>query len=140
MCIPIWKSTAYYIEKFIRMGSLCSDDHLFKNRRNENLTRSGVGQRVKVITSKAALICPSLKEKTITLHTFRHSTAMNLLQAGVDISTIVICFKKADLNIEVSFSLYLSLHAVEDTFLFKRCEESQDHYCVCLNLCLRRLT
>ena len=39
---------------------------------------------------KAALICPSLKEKTITPHTFRHSTAMNLLQAGVDISTIAI--------------------------------------------------
>ena len=88
--IPIWKSTANYIEKSIRMGSLCTNDHLFKNRRNENLTRSGVGQRVKVITSKAALICPSLKEKTITPHTFRHSTAMNLLQAGVDISTIAI--------------------------------------------------
>ena len=38
----------------------------------------------------ASETCPSLKEKTITPHTFRHSAAMNLLQAGVDISTIAI--------------------------------------------------
>lgn len=34
--------------------------------------------------------CPSLLEKNISVHTFRHSVAMNLLQAGVDISTIAI--------------------------------------------------
>jgi integrase/recombinase XerD len=33
---------------------------------------------------------PSLGEKNITPHSFRHSTAMNLLQSGVDISTIAI--------------------------------------------------
>lgn len=43
-----------------------------------------------MITSKAFSDCPSLKEKTVTPHTFRHSAAMNLLQAGVDISTIAI--------------------------------------------------
>ena len=34
--------------------------------------------------------CPLLLEKNISVHTFRHSVAMNLLQAGVDISTIAI--------------------------------------------------
>ena len=87
---PIWKSTAAYLYKYIRSNNLNQDDKLFKGRQNENLTRSGVGQRITVIVDKAALLCPSLKEKCITPHTFRHSSAMNLLQAGVDISTIAI--------------------------------------------------
>ena len=43
-----------------------------------------------MIVGKASSYCPALKEKTVTPHTFRHSAAMNLLQAGVDISTIAI--------------------------------------------------
>lgn len=87
---PIWKTTASYISKFITDHLLGQQDHLLKNQNNSNLTRSGVGQRISVITSKAVSYCPSLKEKTVTPHTFRHSAAMNLLQAGVDISTIAI--------------------------------------------------
>lgn len=87
---PIWKTTAAYILQFVADYSLELKDHLFKNQNNGNLTRSGVGQRIAVITSKAISYCPSLKEKTVTPHTFRHSAAMNLLQAGVDISTIAI--------------------------------------------------
>ena len=87
---PIWKSTAGYIGKYIKARSLSKSDHLFQNSRNGNLTRSGVGQRITSITSRTIHICPSLVEKKISPHTFRHSTAMNLLQAGVDISTIAI--------------------------------------------------
>lgn len=36
------------------------------------------------------MAAPSLSEKNITPHTFRHSVAMNLLTSGVDISTIAI--------------------------------------------------
>lgn len=87
---PIWKTTASYIQKYISDHKLDKEDHLFKNQKNGNLTRSGVGQRISVIVEKASKDCLSLKEKTVTPHTFRHSAAMNLLQAGVDISTIAI--------------------------------------------------
>lgn len=87
---PIWKSTANYICKYIETSSLNQNTHLFQNRRNENLTRSGVAQRIASITSRAMQTCPSLAEKKISPHTFRHSAAMNLLRAGVDISTIAI--------------------------------------------------
>lgn len=87
---PIWKTTASYIQRFINDYSLKQQDRLLKNQNNGNLTRSGVGQRIALLTSKAVSNCPSLKEKTVTPHTFRHSAAMNLLQAGVDISTIAI--------------------------------------------------
>ena len=53
-------------------------------------TRSGVRYRIDCIAKKAASSCHSLKIKSVTLHVFRHSTAMSLLQSGIDISTIAI--------------------------------------------------
>ncbi len=87
---PIWKATARYIEQYIESQGLERKDRLFKNKQGGDITRSGVGQRITLLATKASQIAPSLKEKKITPHTFRHSTAMNLLQAGVDISTIAI--------------------------------------------------
>lgn len=87
---PIWKTTASYIQKYISDRELGKEERLFKNQKNGDLTRSGVGQRISIIVNKASNNCPSLKEKNVTPHTFRHSAAMNLLQAGVDISTIAI--------------------------------------------------
>lgn len=87
---PIWKSTASFIDNYVRLYNLSGNKHLMSNNRKENLTRSGVGQRITMITEKASALSPSLKSKNVTPHTFRHSTAMNLLQAGVDISTIAI--------------------------------------------------
>ncbi len=87
---PVWKSTSAFINKYITANSLRRDDYLFKNVRNGRLTRSGASQRVSTLVKKAHEICSSLKNKNITPHTFRHSVAMNLLQAGIDISTIAI--------------------------------------------------
>ncbi|WP_415271181.1 tyrosine-type recombinase/integrase [Enterococcus faecalis] len=42
------------------------------------------------MVKEAKKASPTLSEKTITPHSFRHSVAMNLLEAGVDISTITI--------------------------------------------------
>ena len=87
---PIWKSTNTYIQRYVKQYGLSNDSFLFQSRRGECITRSGVAQRITVIAKKASVECSSLKEKNITPHTFRHSAAMNLLQAGVDISTIAI--------------------------------------------------
>lgn len=87
---PVWKSTAKYLRGYISECGLQSDDYLLKGIRGERLTRSGVSQRIRVIVSRASDFCPSLKEKNISPHVFRHSTALNLLQSGVDISTVAI--------------------------------------------------
>jgi site-specific recombinase XerD len=42
------------------------------------------------LVKKASIHCPSLLKKKVTPHVFRHTTAMHLLEAGVDISTIAI--------------------------------------------------
>jgi site-specific recombinase XerD len=38
----------------------------------------------------ASGICPSLKQKRVTVHRLRHTMAMDLLQAGVDRSVIAL--------------------------------------------------
>ena len=38
----------------------------------------------------ASKVCPSLKEKRVTVHRLRHTMAMDLLQAGVDRSVIAL--------------------------------------------------
>ena len=54
------------------------------------LTRSGVRYRLDCLKKRAAKTAPSLLKKSITPHTFRHTTALRMLQSGVDISTIAI--------------------------------------------------
>lgn len=84
---PIWKSTAAFIDNYIKVQNLNSDNRLLLNNQKRNLTRSGVGQRIATITEKAVELSPSLNKKNVIPYTFRHSAVMNLLQAGVDIST-----------------------------------------------------
>ena len=65
-------------------------DELFSNCRGEGLTRSGVTARLKRLAAIATERCPSLQGKRVTPHVIRHTTAVHLLQSGVDISTIAI--------------------------------------------------
>jgi integrase/recombinase XerD len=42
--------------------------------------------------------CPSLKSKTVTPHTLRHTTAMHLLRAGNDINMVSYWLGHANIN------------------------------------------
>lgn len=88
--VPLWKTTSRYLKKYIITNDLKDNDSLFYNKNGDKLTRSGARFRISKIVEQAAISMPSLGEKNITPHSFRHSTAMNLLQSGVDISTIAI--------------------------------------------------
>ena len=54
------------------------------------MSRSGVQNRLRVAITKASRRCPSLGERRISPHTLRHTTAMHLLQCGVDITVIAL--------------------------------------------------
>jgi site-specific recombinase XerD len=96
--VPLWKVTITHIKKHIEEHDLKLDDRLFLNRTGDELTRSGVRYRIGCLVKKAVKIMPGLKNKNISPHTFRHSTALHLLQSGVDISTIAIWLGHENIN------------------------------------------
>ncbi|MDN5910879.1 tyrosine-type recombinase/integrase [Brevibacterium aurantiacum] len=63
---------------------------LFPGRRGRSLSRDAIESRLAVHVASAALSCPSITSKQITWHTLRHTTAMNLLHSGVDITVIAL--------------------------------------------------
>ena len=61
---------------------------VFLNRCGQPITRFGIYTLVERCAHKAAAIIPSLASKRVSPHTLRHTTAVFLLRAGVDINTI----------------------------------------------------
>jgi site-specific recombinase XerD len=61
---------------------------LFPNNRGQKMTRSGVSKRLADAVAKATVVCPTLREHRISPHTIRHTSAMHLLQGGMDITVI----------------------------------------------------
>ena len=61
---------------------------VFLNVRRQPITRFGIHTLVERTVAKAASSAPSLRKKKISPHTIRHTTAVALLRAGVDINTI----------------------------------------------------
>ena len=58
--------------------------------RGDKLSRDALEHLVRKHSLKASRSCPSLAAKRVTPHTLRHSTAMQLLQHGVDQSVIAL--------------------------------------------------
>lgn len=87
---PLWENTAKAIDHYVRGQNRlkCHTDHLFLNRCHMPLSRSGIAYIVKSWARKASCQIQSLKNKHITPHTLRHTTAMHLLQSGVEINVI----------------------------------------------------
>jgi integrase/recombinase XerD len=65
-------------------------DPLFPTSRRRPLSRDAVQLLVARHTRTAARACPALQAKGITPHTLRHTAAMRLLHAGVDITVIAL--------------------------------------------------
>jgi integrase/recombinase XerD len=66
-------------------------DPLFPGPSGQRLSRDAVERRVKLCRERAAADCPSLSAKRVSVHTLRHTAAMRLLLAGVDITVIALC-------------------------------------------------
>lgn len=88
--IPLWKSTMRLLRTWLDRDLVTPDSPLFPNREGRRMSRSGVAHRLRLAVKAATATCPSLERLRISPHTFRHTTAMHLLQAGVDITVIAV--------------------------------------------------
>ena len=89
---PLWPSTARllktYVGKYRRTPQKGSEDYLFINQRGQSLTRFGVWDIVKKYLQAAAKKNKRLEEKHLSAHSLRHTTAVHLLESGVELNLI----------------------------------------------------
>jgi len=86
--LPLWKQTAAILRKWITANRLQPEQPLFANARGQTITPSGIRKRLRQAVRAAEKTCPSIRKKQVTPHMLRHTNAMHLLQAGVDITVI----------------------------------------------------
>jgi integrase/recombinase XerD len=85
-CCPLWTKTADVLRGLI-VGR-AAHERVFLNRLGQPLTRFGIYNLVRRAVATGSLQLPSLRKKRISPHSIRHTCAVHLLRAGVDINTI----------------------------------------------------
>ena len=88
--VPLRKSTAQRLRKWMTQIDPSPDTPLFPNREGRPLTRSGIEKRLRKAVHTATDRCSTLRAKRVSPHVFRHTTAMHMLQAEVDITVIAL--------------------------------------------------
>ncbi len=88
--MPLWRNTAEKLRRWLDRVPRPPEHPLFPHRAGGRLTRTSVAERLKLAAKAATKQCPELAKQRITPHVVRHSTAMHLLQAGVDINVIAL--------------------------------------------------
>jgi len=86
---PLWRLTGEAFRALLSARVIHSnEEHVFLNRFGSPLSRHGIYDIVKKYAKKASETMPQLSQKRISPHTIRHSTAMHMLQAGIDLNSI----------------------------------------------------
>jgi len=83
---PLWSGTSSLLSRMT--AGRDANDQVFSGRTGQPLTRFGIHRLVTYNARLAAKTVPSLTAKRVSPHTIRHTTAVHLLRAGVDINTI----------------------------------------------------
>lgn len=110
--LPLSKSTSSELKAWLANLPPDPATPVFINRFGQRLSRSGVEKRLKMWVKTAG---NALHGKSISPHTFRHTTAMHLLQNGVDITSI---------------AQYLGHESVETTHRYIELDMKQKEECL----------
>lgn len=88
--VPLWAKTANTLRSWFSENEGKSEDIAFPNRLGKLLSRDGADYILQQAVNRAISQCPQLRDKKISPHMLRHTTAMHLLQSGVDITVIAL--------------------------------------------------
>lgn len=97
---PLWSETAEVLRQHCveQRIDLRSNAPIFTNRHGIALTRFGVRYILRKYFERAQATTPSMTKKRLHPHSMRHSCAVHLLKAGVDLSTISQWLGHASIN------------------------------------------
>jgi site-specific recombinase XerD len=87
---PLWPETADALRALLGSArpSTAEAGPIFRNHRGEPMTRFGVRYLLRRYAERARIAAPTLAAKRVHPHSYRHSSAVHLLRAGVDLVTI----------------------------------------------------
>ncbi len=87
---PLTRSTAKVLSAWIKEQGRSEAKFLFPNRSGGQISSDSVQDLVGKHVAAAEKCCPSFARKRVSPHVLRHSAAMELMQAGVDLSMIAL--------------------------------------------------
>lgn len=87
-CTPLTKQTVAVLQAWLEEPARGDAHFVFPNRGGGRLSSDGVQYLLAKHVGRAQQTCPSLLSKRVSPHVLRHTTAMDLLQAGVDTTVI----------------------------------------------------
>jgi site-specific recombinase XerD len=88
--VPLWAETAQMLRAWFRELGDHGNGVAFPSIHGRTLSRDGVDHLLRRAVVTAAAACSSLGAKKVSPHVLRHSTAMHLFQAGVDMAVIAL--------------------------------------------------
>jgi integrase/recombinase XerD len=103
---PLTRQTVAILREWMTERRGAATEPLFPSRRGGRLTRDAIELIVTKHSHDAQRHCPSLRAKTVTPHVLRHSCAMALREAGIDLSVIALWLGHEGLD-----SVQIYLHA-----------------------------
>jgi integrase/recombinase XerD len=85
---PLWPETVAALQALLSNIAEGNAIPIFRNHRGEPMTRFGVRYLLRRYAKQAQSAAPTLGAKRVHPHTYRHSAAVHLLRAGVELVTI----------------------------------------------------
>ena len=88
--MPLWAETVQVLRTWFQELGAYAPTLALPSVRGTPVSRDGVDDLRKQAVHRATAACPSRATKTVSPHVVRHTTAMHLLQARVDLATIAL--------------------------------------------------
>ncbi len=108
--LPLWNETKSVLNEWLDVRPAVTNRYLFLNARGRAMSPDGFAYILKKHVATATRTLPSLKDKRVTPHVIRHSTAMMILHATGDIRKVSLWLGHANLK---STEVYLRASPAE---------------------------
>jgi integrase len=108
--VPLWPQTQRRLRRWLKDNRWSPEAPLLPNRFGQRLSRAGAAYQLQQLVVRASAQLPALKQRHVSPHSFRHSTAMALLEANVPTEVIALYLghespKTTHLYVEASLAM-----------------------------------
>jgi len=122
--VVLYEETIDLIKKYLtlREGENIKRDFLVLNKYNRQMTRQGINYLVEKYVNIASKTNKEILSKNVTPHTFRHTMALHMIKAGINIVTIKDFMGHEDINTTsqyIKIDNQMKINAIEKVNPFK---------------------